>query len=119
MIKKFSHDTCGVCYLFNNALTGLRRREVQAERIHIREIRLLYGVTVVELDEEDDGELFDLEEIDDGEIDKGDFELAESQNSLSSQIIRSIYDGDDVPDEFDKIDNERNKKLLEMDKHVR
>ena len=80
---------------------------------------MLHGVTEVELDEEEDGELFDLEEIDDGEIDNGDIQLTESQNSLSSQIIRSVYDGDDIPDEFDRINNDRNKALLEMDEHVR
>ena len=29
IIKKSSHDTCGVCYLFSNALNGLKRRDVQ------------------------------------------------------------------------------------------
>ena len=28
VIKKSSHDTCAVCYLFSNAITGLKRREV-------------------------------------------------------------------------------------------
>ena len=45
VIKKSSHDTCAVCYLFSNAITGLNRREVQAERIDIWENRLLHGVS--------------------------------------------------------------------------
>ena len=118
VIKKSSHDTCGVCYLFMNALTGLRRREVQAQRLDVRENRLLHGVTEVELSE-DEGEMFDLEEKSHDETDNVEFEFVESQSSLSCQIIRSVYGGDDVPDEFDEIDNERNKKLLEMDQHVR
>ena len=53
---------------------------MQTERMIIRENRMFHGATVVELDEEVDGVLFDLKENDDGEIDNGDFEVAELQS---------------------------------------
>ena len=64
IIKRSSHDTCGVCYLFSNALNGLKRREVQEGRREIREDRLFAGVREVELEEDDAGEKFELEEVD-------------------------------------------------------
>ena len=40
IIKKSSHDTCGVCYSFSNLLYGLKRREVQAGRRDVSAERL-------------------------------------------------------------------------------
>ena len=61
VIKKSSHDTCSVCYLFTNALNGLKRREIQEGRRETREDRLLSGVRENELDEDESGQIFELD----------------------------------------------------------
>ena len=35
-IKKYLHDTCGVCYLLKNALSSLKQRDIQGCRRETR-----------------------------------------------------------------------------------
>jgi hypothetical protein len=114
IIKKSSHDTCGVCYLFSNTLNGLKRREVQEGRRGVREERLFSGVREVELDEDDGGETFELEEVDEVGPLRGAL-----VDALSAQVTRSVDSAADATDDFDKINDERDKLILEMTEHVK
>ena len=79
-----------------------------------REDRLLSGVRENELDEDDAGEMFDLENTDNPDV-----LLAQVKNALSKQVTNSVYSENDGPDMFDDINDERDKLLLEMTEHVR
>ena len=108
-IKKSSHDTCSVCYLFEGKLSGLRRREKHATMIALREEQVALGVPAAH--------------IDGAEIDR----IEEEQGGLYKHVCHSIYegvpDGDnddfDVDDSIERISDERDVLILEMSEHVK
>ena len=82
----------------------------------------------VEIDEGDAEEIFELEEVDEDntgekfkleEVDKvGPLHIA-LVDALFAQVTRSVDSAADVTDDFDKINDERDKLILEMTEHVK
>ena len=65
------------------------------------------------MDEDEGGEMFELEEVDDN-----DTLLVQVQNSLSVHVTSSMYTGIDWRDEFDRISDDGDKIFLQMTEHV-
>ena len=108
-IKKSSHDTCSVCYLFDGKLSCLRRREKHATMIVLREEQVALGVPAAH--------------IDGAEIDR----IEEERGGLYKHVCHSIYegvpDGDndefDVDDSIERISDEMDVLIIEMSEHVK
>ena len=67
------------------------------------------AVILVELDDDDGGEVFELEEV--GEIDPLQVRV---DDALSTQVTRSDYLETEIDDEFDNINDGRDKLRVEM-----
>ena len=84
-----------MCYLFSNILHGLKRRKVQEGRREVREERLFAAVILVELDDDDGGEVFELEEVR-----ESDPLQVRVDDALSTQVTRSDYLETEIDDEL-------------------
>ena len=87
----------------------MKRREIQEGRRETREDRLLSGVRENELDEDEIGEIFELDNTNDpDEI------LAQVENALSKQVTTCVYSENYGPDQFDNINDMRDELILKM-----